>query len=314
VALVPVRNGVLPLGAAEATSEAGGHCWLLGSGCQDALTELPSATGSVRISEIGRFEPARWAALLSPALAADPGHLLVPASPDGRDLAPRLAAALDRPLVTGVTELSGRRAVVTRHGDRVMETLALSAPVVAVLQLGIRSVATGASQSQFTEVDLMAATSGSDGTSGPDAGMAGGGHVQPLADIPAAPATVDLAEAHRIVAGGAGLGSEDRIDLLTEVAERLGASVGATRVVTDLGWLPPERQIGTTGALIDPELYIAVGISGAVQHTAGLGSPRHIVSVNTDPSCPMMELADLALLCDGPAFLEALVDELDRRA
>jgi electron transfer flavoprotein alpha subunit len=85
--------------------------------------------------------------------------------------------------------------------------------------------------------------------------------------------------------------------------------VGATRVITDRGWVPHARQIGTTGCVIDPELYFAFGISGAVQHTAGLGQPQHIVSVNTDPHCPMMQLADLAIVCDA----NAVVDELQRR-
>ena len=307
-ALIPVRDGTLPLGSAEVTAEAGGSCWLVGSGCEEALAELTVATDQVRVSEIGRFDAERWSGLLAPALARQSGHLLLPASPDGRDLAPRLAAGLDRPLVAGATQLSPRRAVVVRQGGLVMETLTLSGPVVAVFQLGVRAVpaADGGERPQAEAVDLRP---GDD-----DVPDSEGGWIEPLADIPADPSTIDLAEAPRIVAGGAGLGSEDRIALLAEVAERLGASVGATRVVTDWGWLPFERQIGTTGILVDPELYLAVGISGAVQHTAGLGSPRHIVAVNTDASCPMMELADLALVCDGPDFLEALRDELDRRA
>ena len=86
----------------------------------------------------------------------------------------------------------------------------------------------------------------------------------------------------------------------------LGASVGATRVVTDRHWLPDERQIGTTGVVVDPRLYLAFGISGAVQHTSGLGRPDHIVSVNTDASCPMMQLADLAIVADANAVLDEL--------
>ena len=89
-----------------------------------------------------------------------------------------------------------------------------------------------------------------------------------------------------------------------------GASTGGTRVVTDWGWLPVERQIGTTGVNVDPSLYIAIGISGAVQHTAGLGSPNHVISVNSDPHCPMMGMANLAIVCDGPEFLQALLTRL----
>ena len=121
-------------------------------------------------------------------------------------------------------------------------------------------------------------------------------------------ATMDLAEAQRIVGGGAGLDSAERFAQLAAVAARLGAAMGATRVVTDRGWVGHERQIGTTGVVVDPRLYVALGISGAVQHTAGLGAPDHVVSVNTDAPCPMMQLADLAVVSDANAVL----DELER--
>ena len=94
------------------------------------------------------------------------------------------------------------------------------------------------------------------------------------------------------------------------MAAALGAAAGATRVVTDAGWTAPERQIGTTGVAVDPDLYVALGVSGASQHTGGLGSPRHVVSVNTDPSCPMTAMADLGLICDAAALLVELADRL----
>ena len=128
--------------------------------------------------------------------------------------------------------------------------------------------------------------------------------------LPPDPATMDLAEAPRIVAGGAGLESPARFAQLAAAAEALGASLGATRVVTDRGWVGHERQIGTTGVVVDPRLYVAFGISGAVQHTSGLGQPDHIISVNTDPSCPMMQLADLAVVSDANAVLDELVARL----
>ncbi|MDQ3390530.1 MAG: FAD-binding protein, partial [Actinomycetota bacterium] len=89
-------------------------------------------------------------------------------------------------------------------------------------------------------------------------------------------------------------------------AAALGASIGTTRVVTDRGWLPHQRQIGTTGVVVDPELYMAFGISGAVQHTTGLGDPDHIISVNTDPHCPMMQLADVAIVADANEVIAEL--------
>ena len=97
-----------------------------------------------------------------------------------------------------------------------------------------------------------------------------------------------------------------RIDQLSRIGTAIGASTGATRVVTDRGWVPHTRQIGTTGVVVDPEVYLAFGISGAVQHTAGLGAPQHVLSVNTDAHCPMMQLADLAIVADANATLDAL--------
>jgi electron transfer flavoprotein alpha subunit len=121
---------------------------------------------------------------------------------------------------------------------------------------------------------------------------------------------MDLSEAPRIVGGGAGLGNAENTEVLARVAAALGCSIGGTRVITDWGWLPFERQIGTTGVSVHPELYLAFGVSGAVQHVAGLGSPQHIVAVNTDASCPMMALADVAIVADGPAVVQRLAIRL----
>ena len=129
--------------------------------------------------------------------------------------------------------------------------------------------------------------------------------------------TMDLADATRVVAGGAGLvaglddaGATEVFGLLGRVAAALGGSAGATRVATDAGWTGYERQIGTTGVTIDPDLYIAFGVSGAAQHVGGLGTPRHIVSVNTDASCPMTAMADLGLMTDARALLVELAGRL----
>jgi electron transfer flavoprotein alpha subunit len=124
-------------------------------------------------------------------------------------------------------------------------------------------------------------------------------------------ATIDLAEATRIVAGGAGLGDASAFALLESVGAAMGAAMGATRVVADRGDVAFKRQIGTTGVAVNPSLYVAFGISGAVQHTSGLGHPQHVVSVNLDRSCPMMAMADLAIVADARATLEALARRLE---
>ncbi len=129
---------------------------------------------------------------------------------------------------------------------------------------------------------------------------------------------MDLADATRVLAGGAGLvpRDDDRraaavFDLLGEVAAALGGSAGATRVATDAGWTGYERQIGTTGVAVDPDLYVALGVSGAAQHIGGIGTPRHVVSVNTDASSPMTAMADLGVVIDAQALLIELAGRLD---
>ena len=136
---------------------------------------------------------------------------------------------------------------------------------------------------------------------------------------PPDPSTADLAEAPRVLSGGAGLvprtsddaGARATFDLLAAVGVRLGASAGATRVITDAGWMGHERQIGTTGVVVAPELYLAFGVSGASQHVGGLGSPKHVVSINLDPSCPMTAMADLGIVTDARALLAELADRLE---
>jgi len=122
---------------------------------------------------------------------------------------------------------------------------------------------------------------------------------------------LDLVEATWILAVGAGLRDSGFVELAGRVAGVLGMSLGATRVVTDWGWLPFERQIGTTGVMVDPEIYVAFAISGAVQHVSGLGEPQHVVSVNTDGSCPMSAMAETNLVTDARAVLISLADRLD---
>ncbi|MDY7106147.1 MAG: mycofactocin-associated electron transfer flavoprotein alpha subunit [Actinomycetota bacterium] len=299
LAVICSRAGELPLGGADAAAEAGGDSLVIGVGAERAAASLP---GRVRVIEAAAFDPVAWAGALAGVIAPDgadpdngPDHydvVILPSSPDGRDLAPHLAAALGRPLLAGAIEVACDGAAVARHGGATIERIEVREPFVATLQPGARGVAVPASPDVVEVLDVA---------------VAAGGRVAELIEIlPADPATMDLAEAPRIIGGGAGLRAAD-FDGLAEIAGAIGASVGGTRVVTDAGWLPYDRQIGTTGVAVHPDLYIAIGISGAVQHTAGLGQPRHIVSVNTDPSCPMMALADLAIVTDGPELVDALV-------
>jgi electron transfer flavoprotein alpha subunit len=183
---------------------------------------------------------------------------------------------------------------MARWGGLAMETVHTSLGCVATVMPGLH---TPGSVESFLKVDLVEL----DLEPSNDAAFVE--ERQPDA------ATMDLAEAKKIFGGGAGLTEESTFHQLGEVAAHLGASMGATRVVTDRGWVGHSRQIGTTGVVVDPDLYVSFGVSGAVQHTSGLGQPNHVISVNTDPHCPMMQIADLAIVSDA----NAVVAELEKR-
>jgi electron transfer flavoprotein alpha subunit len=299
VAVVPVRDGTLPAGADETVAESDGQLVLIGDDAARALEALVAPVDDVLMLEAGPFGPARYARALAEAVAVrDASLVLLPASPDGRDLAPRLARALHRPLLTGAVRATDELVTVVRYGGRVEEDHAPAGPLVVTLEPGSRNVDAGRSGGARRVRRGPEPAGDGTGDSAPDARC-----VEVLAPDPA---TMDLAEAPVIVAGGAGLGAQDEFARLERVAAALGASVGATRVVTDAGWVGHERQIGTTGVTVSPRVYVALGISGAVQHTGGIGHPDHVVSVNLDASCPMMAMADLAVVTDARALLEAL--------
>src|SRR6266508_2988404 len=294
VAVVPVREGVLPLGADEAVAEAGGAAVVAGSKAEAAAADLRAGT-TVFAAEMGDFAPGAWAAALAPHLAGYPVVILA-GSADGRDLAPRLAHILHRSLLTGAIAVGPDRVTVVRCAGLVAEEHVVGGPIVATLVPGVRGFDPAGSPARIECLDVTVPSTAGDAevleVLGPD------------------PATVDLAEAERVVAGGAGLGGPEPFDLLRRVGIALGASCGASRVAADAGWIPQDRFIGTTGVTINPRLYIAFGISGAVQHVTGLGQPDHIVAVNLDGSAPMMGIADLAIVTDAPALLRHLADRL----
>jgi electron transfer flavoprotein alpha subunit len=297
IAAVPVRDGQIPAGADETVAEAGGRVVLVGSGCRDAAVELNVATTEVRCAEVGAYAPSAWAVALAPLLR-DENIVVLPASPDGRDLAPRLAVALDRQLYANAVTVCDDHVVVARLGGLVAEEHEIRASIVATLQpgaRGIEAIAPEATRPEPVDIELTLADA-------PDAEV--------LEVVPPDPATMDLAEAPRIIAGGAGLGGADLFEKLERVATALGASYGASRVAADLGWVPVDRFIGTTGVAVNPRLYVAFAISGAVQHVGGLGDPERIISVNTDPSAPMMTMADVAIVSDARAVIEALAARL----
>ncbi len=317
-AVIVVRRGRLPTGADEAAEAAGGAVVVVGSGTREGAAAIGSAR-HLRVWETGEgFAPGALAAGLAPALVDFP-LVILPASADGRDLAPRLAAMMDRPLLAGAECVALSRgddgrlqveAAVARLDDRILVDVTVEGPAVATL-IPHRRDGSEPDAGRATIEPLHA--DGGSGDNPPTSTVA-----DPEVEAVLEPdlATLDLADARVVVAGGAGLvhGRDETearatFALLGRVANALGGAAGATRVATDAGWISYDRQIGTTGVAVDPDLYVAFGISGAAQHIGGLGSPRHVVSVNVDGSCPMTAMADLGLVTDA----RSLLVELGRR-
>jgi electron transfer flavoprotein alpha subunit len=343
IAVVVARGGSLVAGSEATIAEAGGVAIVAGEGAGEAAADLAARATDVRagdecrelrVLELGAsFRPGEWAEIIASHVATE-RVVLLPASPDGRDLAPRLAAVLGRPLLAGAIQVTSEGASVVWRQGRQVVALEAGGPFVATLLPGSRTslsereggrvaapIQNGSrSASAPVVVELAAAAAfrpvEAATAAEPSEPAASGTNVvascEPeLVELLAAdPATIDLAEAERIVAVGAGLGGPEQLAMLEVVAAGLGASVGATRVVTDAGLVGHERQIGTTGVSVHPRCYLAFGISGAAQHVGGLGTPRHVVAVNLDRSCPMMAMADLALVTDAGALVSVLAERL----
>lgn len=296
LAVLPVRDGALPAGGLEAVAECGGCALVIGSGAAAAARLLTGTAHEVTVVEAGEFAAAAWSAWLGAHLADDPVLVVLPASPDGRDLAPRLAAARHCELFAGAIAVRADVVQLARNGGLTIVDAHPTGTFVATLQPGVRGAEIDPSLPDPVVSVVRYAPVGTCRD------------VAVLEVLAPDAATMDLAESPRILGGGAGLQSAEAFTQLGELSARLDASMGATRVITDRGWVGHERQIGTTGVVVDPQLYMAFGISGAVQHTSGLGQPEHIISVNTDPHCPMMQLADLAIVSDANAVVAALLE------
>jgi len=294
IAVIPVRDGVPPAGADEAIGEANGEAIIIGTG-SDVGAKALSDHGVHYWTIEADLDPRAVAIDIEQVLSASGrfDSIVLPASPDGRDLAPHIAHRLGRTLYAGAITITEDRVSVSVRGGLSIADHHPSGPFVATLQLGVRGSENDARRTIIEErpsivPSSMSSAVRSDGVAPPDV------------------STMDLAEAPRILSGGAGLSDGPAFELLGRVAANLQASMGVTRVITDRGWVPHERQIGTTGVVVDPDLYVSFGVSGAVQHTSGLGQPEHIISVNTDAHCPMMQMSDLAIVSDANQVLREL--------
>jgi electron transfer flavoprotein alpha subunit len=220
------------------------------------------------------------------------------ASAQGRDVAPRVAGRLEVPIASDVlsVRLEGDALVATHfvYAGKIVATLRLrAAPAVVSVRPGAIAAEPAPAQGRVE----MIAVQGDPGTGRLVVTEAGGGGGRKL----------DLSEAPVIVSGGRGLKAPENFRLVEELAEAFGnAAVGATRAVTDEGWRPHSDQIGQTGRQVSPDLYVAVGISGAIQHLAGMRTSRTIVAINKDKDAPIFKVADYGIVGDVLEVVPAL--------
>jgi electron transfer flavoprotein alpha subunit len=211
-------------------------------------------------------------------------------SAQGRDLGPRLAAKLDAPIAADVTAIAvSGDAVVVKHpayANKVIATLELSGPTVI---LSVRpSAFTATPNPRAAKPETLALT-----------GDPAAARVVVKEMVEGGKGKIDLGEAPVIISGGRGLKAPENFKLIEDLAAAFGnAAVGATRAVTDEGWRPHSDQIGQTGRQVSPQLYIAVGISGAIQHLAGMRTSKTIVAINKDKEAPIFKVADYGIVGD----------------
>ena len=230
--------------------------------------------------------------------AGDYRAVVFSASAQGKDLAPRTAAKLRTTLASDVTSfaLQGDALVVTHPGytGKVIQTLRLTgSPAIFSLRPGALSIAKAAKAGTVEAIALPADPSAS--------------RVATTETVLGDTKKLDLGEAPVIVSGGRGLKAAEHFKLVEDLAAAFGnAAVGATRAVTDEGWRPHSDQIGQTGRLVSPDLYVAVGISGAIQHLAGMRTSRCIVAINKDKEAPIFKVADYGIVGDVFEVVPAL--------
>jgi electron transfer flavoprotein alpha subunit len=300
--------------AARRTADASGagevHALVIGPEGISAQAESLGQHGAdvvvaVEHAKLERYSPEVFAATVADRLKGSAYRAgFFAASAQGRDLAPRVAARLGVSLASDVTgfELKGD-AVIVRHPaytGKVNVTLRLTgSPALISLRPGF---VTPAERPRAGRVETLAPAM--------DPAAA---RVSVTELVQRSTTRLDLGEAPVIVSGGRGLRAAENFKLVEDLAAALGnAAVGATRAVTDDGWRPPTDQIGQTGRLVSPDLYIAVGISGAIQHLAGMRTAKTIVAINKDRDAPIFKIADYGIVGDLFEILPRLTEEVRR--
>jgi len=281
------------------------HVLVAGEGCDAAAQAAAKVAGvtKVRCADDARYAHgiAEALAALIVALAKDYSHVLVPAGKFGKNVLPRAAGLLDVSAVSDITAIESEDTFVRPiYAGNAIATVK-SSDALKLVSVRATAFDTAAEEGGSAEIEA----------------------VEP-ADDPGISAFVgqdltkserpDLASARVVISGGRGMQSGENFAMLETIADRLEAAIGASRAAVDAGFVPNDYQVGQTGKVVAPDLYIAVGISGAIQHLAGMKESKYIVAINKDEEAPIFQVADYGLVADLFKALPELEAELDKKA
>jgi electron transfer flavoprotein alpha subunit len=278
------------------------------TGTAAALKDQLAEYGAVKVyvaesDDIAGYSIAPKAeALAAAAEQATPAAVLISSTPENKEIAARLALKLNSGLLYDAVGVDGDgNATQQIFGAAITVTSKVKkgTPVITVRP---NSFAPEASSGAAEEVALSVTVS--------DAGK-GAKIVDTVVEEKGS--RPQLSDASVVVSGGRGIGNADNFSIIEKLADSLGAAVGASRAVVDAGWVPHSMQVGQTGVTVSPQLYIAVGISGAIQHRAGMQTSKTIVAINKDPEAPIFELADFGVVGDLFQIAPQLTDEIGKR-